>query len=243
MTPERNGEHEPQADDFAEFAELAELLALGPSDVVDEQPPSSVWAGIEAQLQTTAQGGAAPTDRATAEQPSILEPVDDDAAMVRGDSTRSVVDLAEARAKRRFRLALVAGAVAAVLLVGVPLALALRETTPEPIEVAAAADLRAVTADFAGSGEAELVDGQLRLQTIGLDPLDGAVYELWLLELVDGGVKDLVSIGIIESDGTFALDEEIDLDRFRVVDISIEPTDGDPTHSGNSVLRGPLEPR
>ena len=123
---------------------------------------------------------------------------------------------------------------------GVPLGLALRETADEPIEVAAGADLSAVATDFTGSGSAELAERELRVETMGLSPLDDAVYELWLLEVVDGKPADLVSVGLIEADGTYVIDESVDLDRFTVVDISIEPTDGDPTHSGNSVLRGEL---
>jgi hypothetical protein len=34
----------------------------------------------------------------------------------------------------------------------------------------------------------------------------------------------------------------IDTERFSVVDISREPQDGDPAHSTDSVLRGPLRP-
>ena len=224
---DRNYEFEPLPEDLAE---VAELLALGPSDVVDEQPPPSVWAGIEAEL------------RATPQQPDV-HPVDDGSTLLRQSPVDPVVDLAEERSKRRFRSALAAGAVAAVLLVGVPIALALRESTSDGGAVTATADLSAVPDDFGGSGAAELVDGGLRVETMGLDPLDDAVYELWLLELVDGQAKDLVSLGLIDADGTYELDDGIDLDRFSTVDISIEPTDGDPTHSGNSVLRGELETR
>lgn len=223
MTIDRNDEFESMPE---ELAEVAELLAAGPSDVVDEVPPPSVWASIEAELRSTPQ-----------------QPVDDSPTSLRQGPVQSVVDLTEARSKRRFRLALAAGAVAAALLIGVPIALALRETAPDEGGITAAAELSAVPDQFAGSGEAEVVDGQLRVETMGLDPLDDAVYELWLLELVDGAPKDLVSIGVIEADGTFALDDGIDLDRFSVVDISIEPTDGDPTHSGNSILRGELQSR
>jgi hypothetical protein len=32
----------------------------------------------------------------------------------------------------------------------------------------------------------------------------------------------------------------VDVGEYPVVDVSIEPTDGDPAHSGNSVVRGTL---
>lgn len=70
----------------------------------------------------------------------------------------------------------------------------------------------------------------------GLDDIDG-YYEVWLLTPeVDG----LVSLGPLRSDGRYELPPGLDPQQFSVVDISIEPHDGDPTHSGNSVLRGGL---
>ncbi len=42
------------------------------------------------------------------------------------------------------------------------------------------------------------------------------------------------------ADGTFEVPDDVDLDRFDVVDVSVEPDDGDPTHSGASILRGDL---
>jgi anti-sigma-K factor RskA len=197
----------------ADLSEVAELLTLGPSDVTDEQPSPSLWAGIEAEL--------------LAEQAPP------------GEMTAEVVSLDAARSKRKVWLSIAAG-IAAVLLVGVPVGLALRESTTESVEIAAGADLSAVTADFTGSGAAELHERELDVETIGLDPLDGSAYELWLLEMIDGKVNDLVWVGFIDADGTYVIGDDVDLDRFTVVDISIEPMDGDPTHSGNSVLRGEL---
>ncbi len=214
-----------------DLAEVAELLALGPSDVIDEEPPPSLWAGIEARLGSIEQ---VPPGDDRDERQSVS---------VRHTDEGSVVDLGEARSKRRFRVAVVLGAIAAAFLVAVPLVLAVQGSSSDTVEVAAAAELDAIPIDFVGSGEAEVVERELRVETTGLDPLDDAVYELWLLDVVDGKPVDLVSIGVIEADGSYTLDEGIDLERFNVVDISIEPTDGDPTHSGNSVLRGQLEPR
>lgn len=228
-------------DDFGELrdelGEVADLLALGPSDVVDERPSPDLWASIESQLAGEGKPSGLPGSGSTILPPSAFT-ADDSASA--DDDDRSVVSLAEARSKRRFRTALAAGAAAAVLLVGVPVGLALRESADEPIVVDAGADLGAVTADFTGSGSAELAERELRVETMGLVPLDDAVYELWLLEIVEGEPNDLVSVGLIEADGTYVIDESVDLDRFNVVDISIEPTDGDPAHSGNSVLRGEL---
>lgn len=76
----------------------------------------------------------------------------------------------------------------------------------------------------------------LELDVAGLDDIDG-YYEVWLLTpAVDG----LVSLGPLRSDGRYELPSGLDHNEYAVVDISIEPHDGDPAHSGNSILRGEL---
>jgi anti-sigma-K factor RskA len=91
-----------------------------------------------------------------------------------------------------------------------------------------------------GAGSARLVDHdgtlQLRVDTEDLDPGDGYL-ELWL---IDPTVSRLVSLGPLRDDGTYDLPAHVDPAAFPIVDVSIEPVDGDPTHSGDSVLRGEL---
>jgi anti-sigma-K factor RskA len=71
-----------------------------------------------------------------------------------------------------------------------------------------------------------------------LPEIDG-YYELWLLT-ADG--SRLVSLGPITGAGSYTIPTAIDTDVYAVVDISREPPDGDPSHSSDSVLRGPLQP-
>ena len=91
-----------------------------------------------------------------------------------------------------------------------------------------------------GSGRAELLDRdgtvQLRLETEGLDPDEGYL-ELWL---IDPTVTRLVSLGPLRADGIYDVPAGVDPAAFPIVDVSVEPVDGDPTHSGDSVLRGEL---
>lgn len=93
----------------------------------------------------------------------------------------------------------------------------------------------------AGAGTAELVDAdgqlQLRLDTSDLDAGDGFL-EVWV---IDRDVTKLVSLGPLRSDGTYDLPPGIDPADFPVVDVSVEPLDGNPAHSGDSVLRGTLD--
>jgi hypothetical protein len=132
------------------------------------------------------------------------------------------------------RFAVITAVAAAILLVAVPLSLSLRgESLDQRAELLA-------LGESSGLGTAELTDRTLAVDLEGLQPLDGANYELWLLDLEGDDLEDLVWIGVVNEDGTFTVPEGVDLDEFSVVDVSIEPEDGDETHSGNSVLRGPL---
>ena len=73
---------------------------------------------------------------------------------------------------------------------------------------------------------------------------ESADLELWLIEPdADGQPRELRSLGLINATDldAVAIPADVDPTRFRVVDISIEPRDGDTAHSGRSILRGPLE--
>jgi anti-sigma-K factor RskA len=93
------------------------------------------------------------------------------------------------------------------------------------------------------SGRAEVIvreDGS-RVVQVDLDApaLDDGYYELWL---IDSAVVGMVPLGMVQP-GTqeFELPPDLDLTQFPIVDVSVEPLDGVPTHSGDSVARGELE--
>jgi Anti-sigma-K factor rskA len=82
--------------------------------------------------------------------------------------------------------------------------------------------------------------GRASVRLSGLAPSSrGDFYELWLLG--DGG--ELVSLGSVRvpRSGRAELRVRLPVDpaRFRFLDVSREPADGDPGHSADSVLRGP----
>jgi anti-sigma-K factor RskA len=109
----------------------------------------------------------------------------------------------------------------------------------EPAEqVLSAVDLEPVVGS--GSGHAELVSSdetlQLRLETDGLDTPDG-YFEVWL---IDPSVTSMVSLGPLRADGEYDVPPGVDAADFPIVDVSVEPADGNPVHSGESVLRGQL---
>jgi anti-sigma-K factor RskA len=81
--------------------------------------------------------------------------------------------------------------------------------------------------------------GRATLAVSGLAPSRrGEFYELWLLS----PPGDLVSLGSfrVAADGRATLEVPLPVDpsRYRFLDVSVEPDDGDPAHSSHSVLRG-----
>ena len=145
-----------------------------------------------------------------------------------------VVPLDRARGRRRAPWLL--GAAAAAVLAVVALAVTLGGQDEGSVVASAPLDRLGPS----GTGDAELVeeDGDLVLhvETAGLDPGDGFL-EVWV---IDADVTKLVSLGPSRPDGTYDLPPGLDPEDFPVVDVSVEPLDGDPAHSGDSVLRGRL---
>ncbi len=68
--------------------------------------------------------------------------------------------------------------------------------------------------------------------------MDDGFREVWL---IDSNVERLVSLGTMTGDhAEFTIPAGLDLDEYVVVDVSREHFDGDPTHSGDSIVRGVL---
>jgi anti-sigma-K factor RskA len=150
------------------------------------------------------------------------------------------------RVRRRFALPRVAwagAAAAAVAAVAVALVVALgaESESAQTFELQAlegAGSSPSATVELAAAGDSEAT-----LEVADLQPSPaGHHYELWLL-----GDGDPVPLGsfAVGGDGEvvegFALPE--DRGGFEAFDVSIERNDGDPTHSGDSVLRGAVGDR
>ena len=92
------------------------------------------------------------------------------------------------------------------------------------------------------SGEVVLADGQgqrsLVVDTAGLPSADG-FYEVWLLDPEQGR---MVALGVLDDtgQGRLPVPDGVRVADYPAVDVSLEPDDGDPAHSGDSVLRGEL---
>lgn len=185
----------------------------------------------------------------------LLEPPDEVWAAIESatagdsDATGAVVSLASRRWTPR-RLAL---GVAAVLVLVVAGAAAVVLTRDDPADVVATAALAYDSENFdtlgsEASASAELVVEAGSHSIVIVDamlpsPEAGSDLEVWLLRPdAEGNVVDLVSLGVVDpaDPGSLEVPSGYDPDTFFVVDISVEPRDGDAGHSGRSILRGSL---
>jgi len=92
------------------------------------------------------------------------------------------------------------------------------------------------------SGSAVVAEDTTGERTVQVDlsapAREGDYREVWL---ISSDVTELVSLGVVNGDrATLAIPEGVDLARYDLVDISSEPYDGDPAHSGDSIVRGQL---
>lgn len=201
-------------DDRADDIE-ALLRELDTDDLELVAPPGDVWSGIEAALA--------------------------------GDTGGLVVQLDQRRSRFGHRF-LAAAAAIAFLAAGAVVLTSLRDDGPpalatatlvheadfDPLGVDAAATARLVERD--GVYEIELVDASLP------DP-DANDLELWLIAAEGDGSLDVQPVSLVDprSPGTYAVPAGLDPAVYSIVDISIEPRDGDEAHSGRSILRGTLD--
>jgi hypothetical protein len=98
-------------------------------------------------------------------------------------------------------------------------------------------------ADKDASGRASVVeenDGTLALQVeLKAPALADSYYEIWL---IDRSVKGMYPLGVVRpGTQTVEVPPDLDLTQFPLVDVSVEPLDGNPAHSGDSVARGELK--
>jgi Anti-sigma-K factor rskA len=233
-------------------------------------PPQRVWAEIAAAtgVQVTPRTvGAAPAavdgpahpvrQPVAADRPVPDRPVPDRPVPDRPVPDRPVPDLAAGdladrpvRGRRRrptsdSRRTLLAVAACAAL-VGAAGGLAggslLRSNPPAPTtRVVTQVVLAALPVDPGAKGEASVVStGSGRQLAVNVSRLSstGGFYEVWL---IDRGVKKMIPLGILRGDrGEFAIPEGVDLGQYPIVDVSAEPLDGNPQHSGKSLLRGTI---
>ena len=175
-------------------------------------PPAVVWQRIVSELGLPADAPSVPAPR-SGEAPAL-------------------------RAGLPWRRPLLAAAAALVVVAGAgALVLGLRDAGGPEVTTPLVA-----LGQVSASGQVVLSDREdprsLLVETSGLPRPDGS-YEVWLLDLAD---DRLVPLGVLDDSGSGRLDvpEGVRVSEYPVVDVSLEPDDGDPAHSGDSVLRGDL---
>jgi hypothetical protein len=106
----------------------------------------------------------------------------------------------------------------------------------QPAPVAQKAQLAALGGASGATGTAALTQGAKRL-TIDATGLPDGTYQVWLYNSV------IDAVSLVKVRGTkLTLDLKLPshASHYRYVDVSREPADGNPNHSGQSVLRVPL---
>ena len=231
-----------------EVASLREVAALGAQtqSVRDlPAPPDRVWRGILAEVSSAAPA-AAPAAAPTAAPTAAPATGDHTAADPAGRRpARGARPLAAVR-NRWTRLPVLAAAAAALVVagtLGVGRLVDREDATPPAPPVAARATLdRLPTAPAGVRGDARVLGTggaeRLHLHVTGL-PLSTGYYEVWL---IDPRTERMISVGTLggAADALLPLPATVDLNAYRVVDVSAEAYDGRPAHSGHSLLRGTL---
>ena len=197
----------------------------GPVDLI--APPPAVWDRISAELGLVTEA----------------VPADEESATTHAD----VVSLTERRERRSARSApmmLAAASIGGIVVGGVLTASVLNGSSEPPATVAASIPLEPLPEwDASGSAELTVRDSGEQVLVVNLAADQAATadgyQEVWL---IDTNVEGMVSLGVLEgSTGEFVVPTGIDVADFPIVDVSLEPTDGVPTHSGNSIARGQIE--
>ncbi len=180
-------------------------------------PPARVWDAIVAELasdepQPAAASGTAP--------PGELAPV--------------------TPIRRRFSGWLVAAAASVGLVVG-GVGVGLFLASADDVVVVASAPLANLQTE-APAGTAQVENRPDGSQVLVVDTeyktVSDGDLEVWL---IDPNIEGMVSLGFLTSShAEFAIPPGYDPAAYPIVDISIEPRDGVPTHSGDSIVRGVL---
>nr|WP_201470725.1 anti-sigma factor [Microbacterium hydrocarbonoxydans] len=242
----------------AEVADMSRVALVARSSVVEgdlESPPADVWSRIHGELGLTAAVVADPASAALSRDSESEPAPESDAtpeATTGPDASSTAVPAAPPHPQHRARVRsrrrssatvwILAASMALVVAIGAGVWIA-RTLTPSSA-VIASAELAAFPDHPDAAGEARIDDDGdgRRTLTVTLDGdqlADGEYREVWLIR-EDG--QALISLGVLEdSSGTFRVPEGVDLDEYRLVDISFEPVDGDPAHSGDSIVRGKLD--
>lgn len=220
----------------AELDEYLRVVTLSQETAASAAPVPAmdrIWRSIQSEVSSPAS--------AEREPPAQTLDADSVALSVATDDTASTeIEEKPITGRRRRWWAVVAAAAAFGLIVGAGATVIINR---DRIEVAASTPLTALPG-HTGHGTAELLrardDPELRVSVEAPLPQD-RYREVWLINS-DG--KRMYSLGVLPASGsgTYPLPALLGngLEGFTIVDVSIEPYDGNPEHSRDSQVRGTL---
>ena len=210
------------------------------------EPPLSVWEGIRAAVHAGEQGPSADRDSsvrrrrtprvvlAVAAAVAVLAGIALTLATLGGDESDQVIATSSTSSTSPPSTTTLGGDESDQVIATAVLGHDPRSFDP----LGAQAEGRAQLVEHGSGHTIEITDAAL------VQPGADADLEVWLIQPdAQGGITDLVSIGLIDPDDPGALEVPSGYDPlvYNIVDVSIEPRDGDPGHSGRSILRGPLQ--
>lgn len=216
----------------------------GPSLLV--QPPASVWASIEAQISRPGDLLEPPGRVWQGIEAELNAPADRDGYAASTTPRLTPVGGTPATHRQRVRrlatwpTRIAAGFIG--LIVGAGAVFAWQTFWPRTEQVAFT-QLSALP-DKVGSGTAALDRTNrggdvLTVDVTKLQPSSTGFLEVWLLA---PDAKKMVSLGnLLGNRTTFTLPAGLVVADYPVVDVSVEPFDGNPLHSGDSIVRGQLD--
>lgn len=223
-----------------ELADLRRVVTVAKSSQsIDlEQPSARVWDRIATDL------GFDDRSATPAAEPALAAAADPAPAA----APEHVAPRRRSRVRRRTALLLTAAAAVVGLVLGLGGGWFLFAGGPRGGDTVVSRTALDPLPGWSGArGSAELErdgDGRLSL-VVDLDQraADGAapLREVWMMR---SDLSGLVSVGFLDGDtGRFVVPSGVDPTRYPVVDVSAESNDGDPAHSGDSVVRGTLRSR
>ncbi|PRZ04352.1 anti-sigma-K factor rskA [Isoptericola sp. CG 20/1183] len=230
--------------------EVLALLALGEHGAASDDEHShlaacAVCRAEEASLAQVVEVARADDRGLVAPPPEVWERVRAEVGRAEPEPA-PVVDLASRRRRPSVLWGAVAASVALVAGAGVGVLWERSQVPEPPTEIApvavAEAELEPLPDWPASAGRAvvtESTGGELEIvvDVGGAEAGDG-YREVWLIA---DDLSGMVSLGVLEgTSGTFPVPAGLDLATYSLVDVSEEPFDGDPTHSGDSIVRGGL---
>lgn len=212
-----------------EFEELKSIAkSTGPDDHVRLEPPADLWSRIEAGIASPA-GAEGDLDPALEVAPTLeLRPVVEHSDVEHSDDPR-------------WSPAVILAAAASLIVVLISASLAIGNIGGEPVTTFAAEITNAdLPEPFDGTATATLEVDEDPMLVLDFDTElpAGETIQVWILSVDE---SEIIHVGTLEpGNTTWDWPAGFPPTMYPHVDVSIEPDDGDPAHSGRSILRGEL---